>query len=195
MRMLARGAGGRRERHLGCFQTSVRPIVPTTEFRHSGNDRMTKRLIRRPPGRPCAVCGSSDRLAIESAVGRGAPLRRIEKTCGVSARSIARHTQNCAPLATAKPVRPAAEPLLDGAGRVVVRANGHGGISPTPEPPPRDFTHPQRWWTPSAPGPRRGDKCITCGRKDDWWYIPGSHGGCSCWSPVFYGLRKLSWAR
>jgi hypothetical protein len=161
---------------------------------------MTKRLTGRPPGRPCAVCGSANRAEIETAVRRGAPLRHMERTTGISARAIARHTEKCAKLPAAKPVRPAAEPLLlddsgniavDAVGRPITRVNGHGGTSPTPEPPPRDFLRPQRWWEPTEPRPRMGDRCRACGGQS-WWYVPGSHGGCcKCWGgPQFYGVRK-----
>ena len=142
---------------------------------------MGTKLTGRPSGRPCVVCSSANRSGVEAAVKRGAAVSLIGRHYAISPSSIRRHIANHPQLPPPQPVRTAS------------KSNGRGGAtSLPPPPPPRTFRHPQRWWTPTDPGPRRGDRCTACGRKDDnWWYIPGSHGGCVCWSPVFYGLRKL----
>jgi hypothetical protein len=144
------------------------------------------------PGRPCAVCCHANRAAIEAAVTRGAPLRMIGRANGISPRAIGRHMEKHPQLPAAKPVLVAAEPLLDASGNITLDAfgrpivNGHGTSPPVPAP---SLRHPERWWTPTAPGPRLGDRCVVCGGKE-WWYIPDSWGGSACWTPVFYGDRK-----
>ncbi len=136
---------------------------------------MGKKLTGRPSGRPCVVCSSIHRAAVEGCADRGSAVNLIGREYEISASSIRRHLANHPRLPPPQPVRTAPKSKI----RV-------------PPPAPRTFRHPQRWWTPTEPGPRWGDRCEACGRKDDnWWYIPGSHGGCDCWPPVFYGVRKL----
>jgi hypothetical protein len=146
-------------------------------------------------GRHCKVCSHPERARIEAAVRRGAPLRAIERADGISARAIARHRDNCAQLPVVPRAAPSRTPLLNTSGNITVDAVGHIIADDTPRAPApsRDFLHEQRWWTPSSPGPRWGDRCAVCGSKEDWWYVRGWWGGCGkCWKPAIVDGRMCT---
>ncbi len=158
----------------------------------------TARATGRPPGRPCAVCGSANRAAIEAAARRGAPLRWLERDSGISARAIGRHMANHPKLPAAKPVRASAESvplLLDASGNITVDAfgrpivNGHGTSPPVLA--QSELKHPIRWWRPTAPDPRPGARCERC-CGNEWWRVSGWWGGCAkCWGgPAIVDGRK-----
>jgi hypothetical protein len=64
-------------------------------------------------GRPCSVCCSPDRRAIEKAmVESTAPLREIAERYGMSAPSLVRHRKNCLRMETRPVVKPVASKLI-----------------------------------------------------------------------------------
>jgi hypothetical protein len=143
-------------------------------------DAYVRRMRRAIPkvGRPCTICGHRNHRQIDVALAAGTSQRAVSKSFKVSRSALQRHLAGHLP----PPVVPAVALNEQIVPPLVVEP------APTTVDPRR---HAPRWWTPSAPGPRRGDTCMACGVKDPaWWYIPGSWAGCECWQPAYYGVRK-----
>ena len=160
-----------------------RPCVVCWAYRRASEcARYGQNPHRGPVGRPCVVCASIHRLAVEGCADRGSAVNLIGREIEISPSSIRRHLANHPCLPPPQLVGPA--PKSNGR---APRAAAPAAATTTHFP-----TSAILWWTPTEPGPQRGDRCTACGRKDDnWWYWPGAHGGCDCWTPAFDGVNKL----